>query len=258
MLGAHSQLQGLGELKVLSRRKQAKRSRVLSDRCTCGAPFKLACEYWRKVDARIQRRIGQDLRGIDVDSPDQATFIRHNVALFDAIAEVGGTPWLVDSSKSPRRLQRLLGCPSFDVRPVLLERDARGVAYSHLRKGRSLVEGGFRYTRTRVRLEAMLSSRDHVRVRYQDLVADPAAALAPVLAWLGHEFEEQQLDWAHAPQHQICGNHMRFATSSDMRLDEAWKEGLSLVQRGVVASLTWPAGLAESILRGRQSSSTAR
>lgn len=258
LLGSHSRLQGLGELKVLSRRKQAKRGRVLSDRCTCGAPFKLACDFWRKVDARLQRRLGVDLQEIDVDSADSTTFIRHNLALFEAIAEVGDSPWLVDSSKSPRRLRRLLDCSSFDVLPILLERDARGVTYSHVRKGRGVVEGAFLYAKARVRLEVVLSRQDPPRVRYEDLVSDPEAALAPAMARLGLEFEESQLDWANAAQHQICGNHMRFATTSEMRLDEAWKDDLSRLQQGVVAALTWPARLTETMLGGHQPSRTSR
>ena len=126
------------------------------------------------------------------------------------------------------------------------------------RVGRGVAEGAFLYTKTRVKLEALLSGRDHVRVRYEDFVAEPATALAPAMDWLGLEFERSQLEWANGPHHQICGNHMRFATTSSMRLDEDWTEGLSIVDRGVVASLTWPASFAESLLRGRQSSSTSR
>jgi hypothetical protein len=265
VLGSHSQLESCGELKVLSSARQAKRERVLSDRCVCGAPTKLACDVWREVDRRLAASIGCGLHQIDVEARDDATFVLHNRALFDALAEVGGAPWLVDSSKSVRRLARLLVCGEFDVRPLHLTRSPYGVANSHRRKGRSLADGALRYTRARLGLEWLLRDVPHATLRYEDFVREPARELGGVMRWLALEPEPGQLDWTAHVHHSVCGNRMRFATTSEIRIDEAWRSDLSRLEKGLVGALTWPAQLARSWvatptagIRPDQSSSTAR
>lgn len=256
VLGAHSQLQSLGELKVISPRRSAKLERVLADRCTCGAPDKLSCGFWREVDERLRKETGCGLREIDVDHPDPDTFVAHNRALFEASRDVGGTPWIVDSSKSSRRLKRLLAAGAFDIRPIHLTRSPYGVTYSHIKKGRSAASGATRYTKTRLQLEIVLAGADHCSLRYEDFVREPESEVARVMGWLGLAYEPPQLDWASHVHHNICGNHMRFETRSEIRLDEAWRRELSPMQKGTIAGLTWPARLAGRI--GAQSSNTSR
>ena len=244
LLGSHSRLASCGELKVLCRARHAKRERVLADRCACGAPAKLACGHWREVDRLLVERIGMGLHEIDVGARDDATFRLHNRALFEAIAEAGRVPWLVDSSKSAQRLARLLACGDFDVRPVHIVRSPYGVAYSHRRRGRLLADGALRYTRTQLHLAWVLRQVPHATLAYERLVREPAAELARVLAWLGLELEPRQLEWTAHVHHNVCGNHMRFAPTSEIRADEAWRSGLSPLQKGAVGLLTWPARLA--------------
>jgi hypothetical protein len=257
VLGSHSQLQSLGELKVLCRAKQEKRERVLADRCSCGARDKLGCPFWCAVEERLRHTLGGGLRDLDVDHPDPATFIAHNRALFDAIVRAGGTPWIVDSSKSPRRLGRLLGARVFDVRPVHLTRSPYGVTYSHTKKGRSTVRGALRYAKTQLALERLLSREPHLALRYEDFVASPADETTRIMSYLGLPFEADQLDWSAPAHHTLCGNHMRFAPTSEIRSDEAWREELSAVQKAVIGVLTWPVRAAGG-RGGAQSSRTAR
>lgn len=254
VLGAHSGLQSLGELKVFSRSRREKLERVLADRCTCGASDKLSCAFWSGVEDRLRETLGGGLRDLDVDARDPEVFRTHNRALFEAAAAVGGNPWIVDSSKSARRLRRLLAAGVFDVRPLHLTRSPYGVAYSHIKKGRSAAAGALRYARTRIALERILAHRPHATLRYEDFVADPPGEMKRVLAWLGLSFESRQLDWTAHPHHNICGNHMRFAETPEIRLDDAWRAALSPTQKAVIATLTGPARLAARA----QSSSTAR
>ena len=263
VLGAHSRLQSLGELKVFSRAKQAKLERVLADRCTCGAPDKSACPFWSGVEARLRETLGLGLRELDVDAADPGVFVTHNRALFEAAACVGGNPWIVDSSKSSRRLRRLLAAGCFDIRPIHLTRSPYGVTYSHIKKGRSTATGALRYAGTRISLDWILARRRHASLRYEDFVASPADEMARVLAWLGLPFETQQLDWTAHAHHNICGNHMRFAETPEIRLDDAWRSQLSRAQKAVIATLTGPARLVARAAHAgapgpAQSSSTSR
>ena len=266
VLGSHSQLQSLGELKVLARSKREKLDRVLADRCTCGASNKAACGFWRGVEDRLQASIGGGLRDLDLDASDETTFVAHNEALFRAAVQVGGTPWIIDSSKSPRRLRRLIRSGAFDVRPLHLTRSPYGVTYSHIKKGRSTSRGALQYAKTRIALDWMLARQPHVTLRYEDFVADPAGEMGRVLGWLGLQFEPQQLDWTAHLHHNICGNHMRFTRKPEIRLDDAWRGALSPGQKAAIALLTSPArvsglarsGSADAPDDGGQSSSTAR
>jgi hypothetical protein len=260
VLGSHSQLLSLGELKVLARSKRQKLERVLADRCTCGAADKQACRFWHGVEEWLQARLGGGLRDLDVDAPDESTFVQHNDALFRAAVEVGGTPWIVDSSKSSRRLRRLLRSGAFDVRPVHLTRSPYGVTYSHIKKGRSTARGALQYTKTRVALEWILARHPHVTLRYEDFVADPAHEMERVLSWLGLAFEPSQLEWTDHPHHNICGNHMRFTRKPVIRLDDAWRSALTPGQKAAIALLTGPARVAGAGAHaaGGQSSSTDR
>ncbi len=262
VLGAHSRLQSLGELKVFSRSKHAKLERVLADRCTCGASDKGSCAFWSGVESRLRETLGGGLRDLDVDSPDPEIFLAHNRALFEAAARVGGNPWIVDSSKNPRRLRRLLAAGSFDLRPIHLTRSPYGVTYSHIKKGRGTVTGALRYARTRIALDWTLARRRHAQLRYEDFVSSPSREMTRVLSWLGLPFESQQLDWTAHAHHNICGNHMRFAETPDIRLDDAWRRGLSGAQKAVIATLTGPARLLARAAMAAgppaQSSSTSR
>lgn len=243
VLGSHSRLLSLGELKVLRPERRTKLERVLADRCTCGAPDKAACAFWSGVEAGLRETIGGGLRDLNLDHPDPVRFAEQNRALLETAVAVGGTPWLVDSSKSPRRLRRLLAA-GFDVRPVHLTRSPYGVTYSHVRKGRSAAAGALRYVKTRLALGGCLAGRPHVSLRYEDFVAHPARETARVMESLDLAYEPGQLDWTAHPHHNICGNHMRFARTPEIRLDDRWRQGLSPAQKALVAALTWPALLA--------------
>ena len=84
VLGSHSRLQSLGELKVLAPTRAEKRDRVLADQRTCGAADKRSCPFWKAVDERLCVAIGTGLGGLDVDPADTGSFERHNRALFES------------------------------------------------------------------------------------------------------------------------------------------------------------------------------
>ncbi len=252
LLDAHSCCRGLGELKVLTPARRAKRERVLKAACPCGAPEKSRCPFWQRVDACLRDAHGTGLRDLDLDAPEPSRFARDNLRLLAAAHRVSGRPWLVDSSKSPRRLVRLLELPSIDLRIVELSRSPHGVVFSHVRKGRSTLAGALRYARTRRALDRALAHTPCLAVDYERLAVSPADELERVLEACGLELEPGQLDWASRPNHSLCGNRMRFQRGSEIRLDDAWEQALSPLQRTLVSALTRGLG------GPAQSSSTVR
>jgi hypothetical protein len=84
-----------------------------------------------------------------------------------------------------------------------------------------------------------------LRLRYEELLADPVAATRKVAAFAG--LDTGPLDFLDADRvrlgtcHSVAGNPMRFATGEiPLRHDEAWRDRLAPGQRVLVGALTAP------------------
>lgn len=185
--------------------------------------------------------------------------------LVAAIATVAGARVVVDSSKLPSHTLLLQRAPDIDVRLVHLVRDSRGVAYSvrkHVVKTvtqgeptmlprHGSVTSALRYdlyNGTHHALEVLERRRGRrlLRVRYEDLVADPerwvldVARHADDLVPPSLPFLDEGRVWL-APNHLVDGNPVRFSQGAvELSLDAAWRHRLSAVDRRVVTTLTWP------------------
>ena len=230
MISRHDHIGTVGELKCVTTKPRTA--------CLCGArPFS-SCAFWREVDVHLKASSGLALAELDLLADDARRFVAHNAAIYGAIAEVTGKVVLVDSSKSRRRLEGLLASDAFEVTPIHLTRDPRGVVFSHLRKRRSLVAYSRKYRHGNRNTQRVLESVAHVRVRYEDLASAPERELGRVMRELGFELESQQLDWAGGARHSVGGNHMRHGRESVIRLDEEWRHAMSFWQRWAVRALT--------------------
>jgi hypothetical protein len=100
LLGSHSKAFSVGELIALSStERKMRRQRVLERPCDCGAPMKISCPIWSEVERRLQQTCATSLRTIEVESADPDEFRTVNREIYDAIAEVSGRPYIVESSK---------------------------------------------------------------------------------------------------------------------------------------------------------------
>lgn len=229
MLNAHPAIRSSGEVLKLNRQLEARPDRKQTyASCACGAPSLWQCPFWSAVDARARASSGKSLSALDMQ--DYSTLdaaSAPNAIVFRAMAEASGRDFIVDSSKLPRRLSYLLKLEALDVYPVHLVRDPRGQINSVVRKHGGFLKHIFRYEWIHAQLRHMLRGRPHSVVHYEDLVREPETALRAVLAPLGLEFDPRQLDWASAEKHEVAGNHMRFDETSDLILDESWKNALS-------------------------------
>lgn len=255
----------------------------LEDRpCGCGRPFS-ECPFWKAVVEEAygtRDRVGLDevmdlKRRVDrmryiprLLSPWKSARFRGDLsrygskveALYRAIRDVSGARIIVDSSKDPSYAYVLANLSGLEVRTVHLVRDSRAVAYSWQRKkikyevtGRDeqmpllgLTESSVGWVRSNLLaepLKAMVS--EHTLVRYEDLMANPAAALDELLILAAAE--ERPLPLVEGPavelgeNHIVAGNPNRFQRGRiELLPDLEWEQEMSRSDKRKVTALTWP------------------
>jgi len=288
LLGAVPGVAALGEVVHLP-----ERGLVLGHRCACGEPL-ASCPFWApvgqeafggwdQVDGRawrdLQHRVDRNRHIPQLAVPasrrfraDLATHVDRLARLYRAAARVSGASVLVDSSKHASTAFALRHLPGPDVRVVHLVRDSRGVAYSWTKEmARPEVDDGVAmptYTPAssaawwdafNVLLTALgATGPDILRLRYEDVLEDPSAALRAVLAPTGLALEPGW-DAFLGPEgarlgasHSVAGNPMRFRTGTiPLRRDDAWRQALPAPDRRVVTALTSPFLLAYGYMRPR-------
>ena len=177
---------------------------------------------------------------------------RINALLADCLIRQSGASVLVDSSKVALRLKYLLRNPAFDVRVIRLIRDGRGVALTYMDPARfadacdptrrgggsggdraaerlELRKAAHEWKRSNEEAEALLSSlapHQQIRVHYEELCREPRATLMRLARFLGVDPEQVTLDFRRVEQH-VVGNGMRLDTTSEIVLDERWREILT-------------------------------
>jgi hypothetical protein len=192
----------------------------------------LTCEFWTKVSALTKAATGRTIGELNVeDYKDKAQFDEDNVALFQAIAVVSGKRYVVDSSKQVTRLALLLENPALDVCPVFLIRNPKGQICSSQKTASSLLRLIVNYVRTNREIYDLVKHRPHSLVRYEELVRSPEQVLGALMQQLGLSFDPRQLDWASQVRHNVGGNGMRRTNSSELKLDDKWRDKFTLLQK---------------------------
>ena len=241
MLNAHPEIFAGGEVLKLNRQLQVKNTRKGTYApCACGAPSLWQCAFWSRVDERTRATVGRSLIDLDMlDHSERDAARAANAVVFKAMSEISGKTFVVDSSKLPKRLSYLMRLEELEIYPIHLIRDPRAQIHSVRRKHGGLLKHIFRYELIHAQIRRTLKSVPHSVVRYEDLVQDPEATLRSVLQPLGLNFDPRQLAWAEAEKHEVAGNHMRFDASSDLVLDETWRESLSPAQKMAIDAGTF-------------------
>jgi hypothetical protein len=227
LVSGHSKVFSVGEVKDFDRSRESRR-------CTCGAKSPFDCPFWHRIAHHLQTQHGLALDNLNVLNDDLEEFETHNQALFEAVSEESGCRIIVDSSKNTNRLRSLLRCTAIDVEVIHLIRSPFGVAYSNLRKGRSVRRFVFLWAIRLTRTRRLLRNHPHLEVRYERLASRPAEVVSEIMGMLGLPFEPGQLDFAGQDRHNIGGNRMRFSKDSTIALDQAWQSGLDPLQKVTV------------------------
>jgi len=252
--------------------------------CACGKPFD-ACPFWAKVgesafggwgsvnaedvlalQARVDttarmplaflgrraRRYAEDLR----------RYLDLTTAIYRAVLEVSGAGVVVDSTKRPSTAHLLARDPRIDLRIAHVVRDPRGVvnswsrevelpagagARSHLKR-RRLSQITRRWVTVNLMVDRLGASGVPLqRVRYEDLVTDPARAMRDVVALWSRELHAEDLSFLTpdgvrtGQSHAVAGGRIRMRTGPvPLRLDEAWRRELPIWKRAVILAATGP------------------
>ncbi len=250
------------------------------ERCACGQPFS-ACDFWRAVGERafggwdrvpvdrvlaLRERVERTRyipRLARWHLPGEfgarvAEYAYFYTRVYDAAAAVGDASAVVDSSKHSALAYCLRWSADIDLRVVHVVRDSRGVAYSWTKTVARPEAEGREMTRYAPGRAALLWNAHNaafgllrrtgvpvLRLRYEELLADPAAAIREVARFAG--IDPGPMDFFGdgtvrlGTSHSAAGNPMRFATGElPLRHDDAWRAGLPPRQRRLVGALTAP------------------
>ena len=273
------------------------RGLVRNELCGCGLPF-AACPFWHragehafggwaKIDpGRVTRlaasvdrsrfipRLAAPLPGL-ARRPALAEYTSYYQRVYAGLAAASGCEVLIDSSKHPSLAFCLRWAGPLRLRVVHVVRDSRAVAYSWTRLIRRPDAAAASYlTRYSPAVSAGLWNGHNaavallarcgvpvLRVRYEDLAADPAAVLARIAGFAGlpgGAFAGPALGggpgrwWAElGPAHTVSGNPMRFTTGQvPIRTDNRWRTALPAADRRLVTGLTLPLLAGYGYLRG--------
>ncbi len=195
--------------------------------------------------------------------------------LYSAIATVGEAGVVVDSTKNPPYAYFLRRSGAVDLRVVHLIRDSRGVVFSWMKKvvrpevtndeahfeEFSPVSAGIRWMECNLAFELLRRLRTPTaRMRYESLASNPRVEVERALDQLEfavsgealNELEEGEVEVL--AQHSIRGNPMRFAHGRQrVRVDDAWRDGMTRPTRRAVTAVTWPLLLTYGYLRPTES-----
>ena len=248
--------------------------------CGCGAAVH-ECDFWGPVLGRVTGRDPArspdrliDLRRAHLGaSPRELLAIRrarragahgspHRFYaevmrdLYSEIADASGARVIVDSSKLATDAYVISTLTDVDLRVVHLVRDPRATAHSWARSRRKdpalqldmgklgPAASSVYWLRRNAVIEALLRPRlraRYVRVRYEDLVADPRATAEALCAFAGEPGARLPFVDRHKIRlngnHMVGGNPRRFDSGmTDVRADDEWRRGMARKPR-VLASL---------------------
>jgi len=191
--------------------------------------------------------------------------------MYAGLARHSGDSVVVDSSKRPANAVLLHRLRGVDLRVVQLVRDSRGVVYSwtthrdaeprpdtRAMQRYSPIRMSVRWFTYNVLFAALRLIRVPVlRLHYEDLIADPRAALAEVARFGGISSNLEFVNGTSAqmdrPAHTVMGNPVRFASGRiDLVRDDRWRTALTPRQRLTVDVLSWPLLLRYGYLLGRR------
>jgi len=268
ILGNHPDVESVGEATHVARDAW-----LGNGYCACGELVS-QCAFWKDVGQRWKDRVGQVdvadyvkiiremdtarsgprglLRQVRRENPRILDYGRLTGEMLRAIRDVSGKNWIVDSSKGASRALALAMIPGVQLRVVHLVRDCRGVAWSRKKRlqrddkaGVYRDDPGGKVWRTAMvwnvgNMRAswvcrQLPQRHSIRVRYEDLVSDPAGEIRRIGQLTGLNFGEvTRKVTCGAPLsvgHTVAGNRLRMSGSVRLRPDVEWVDKLSVWDR---------------------------
>jgi hypothetical protein len=261
--------------------------------CGCGAVF-AECPFWTTVglaafggwdhlDARRAAQLRDRLdrpwmapilsvpriasRAQAADIGEYGDLLRR---LYSGVRAASGAATVIDSSKLATHAM-LLRAADIETRTVHLVRDSRGVVHSWKKQIRrpdghetdlmfryNVAGACLRYVVYNGLTETLSRTMPYQRLRYEDLVADPAQALEWVLPEGTALPEGIGSDGpVTRTQHTVDGNPIRLATTPmTIKVDDAWRQAMPRHEQMLVLGLTSPLLLQYGYVGGRPMASS--
>jgi hypothetical protein len=184
--------------------------------------------------------------------------------IYQAVADVTGSSVIVDASKGPAHGLALSGASQYRLDMINLVRDPRAVAYSWSRRSIarpqssgvdekmwkiSALRSAWQWSALQAEVELIRSRADltSTRLRYEDLVDRPTAAIQAAAADLGMSLGARDLSHIDGrtatlgTSHGLSGNPGRFDTGViDLQPDTRWRTGLSRREQATVTAVCLP------------------
>lgn len=152
--------------------------------------------------------------------------------LYDIIRKIGGSPMIIDSSKTAHRMKLLWLTQPEKTRAIFLTRDARGFAWSYMRKESVPAEEAAKVwlqgnKRTALMLRTVPES-SRLHISYEQICRETETTLKTLCYFLGVEYEQNMLNFGSEVNHTIGGNRMRHRRDIVIQEDTQWRRQLSV------------------------------
>ena len=242
--------------------------------CGCGTKLD-CCPFWNKILTAQQCSDFEEDRSPDVpqflrffvdlirrrdssNDPQYRRFLNRLESIYRAISDQTHGSVIIDSSKGPIFGLAVSRLPGASVTLIHLVRDSRGCAFSWMgRKARSeLGEKAFMrrlpahraalaWTGKNLQADILRRQRcQHIFLRYEDLVAQPAFEVNKILGQIGlSSISPDQNGIFHPPvSHGIWGNPDRWSSKHATKVteDKRWLTGLSTRDFAVTTLISAP------------------
>lgn len=187
---------------------------------------------------------------------------KHNVALASTVLEITKAEVIIDSSKNALRLKYLLRNPRLNIQVIRLIRDGRAVALTYMDparfadaqepsrrgggmgKGREnqrlpMVQAAYSWRRCMEEAESVLrclAPTQWTEVRYEEYCKAPETVAIRLCQFLGVEPDMPVGNFRGVEQH-IVGNGMRLNATSEVHMDERWRDALTEQDLGTFDSV---------------------
>jgi len=278
ILGQIDGVVNIGELRHVWHRSPT------AQRCGCGEILG-ECTFWKEVMAQTEFSLTTEgfaglsaaqhqmnrlryVPGVLKKPLGDDKYIRNQIIytgtvhkIYAAIHDLTGCHTIVDASKDIPTLNLLREMTDLRLRVLHLVRDSRAVAYSWTREKKQahhVGEIGYmdRHSPHRSALEWIYRNQltemacdrvdGYIRVRYEELIADPLEVIGRVAHFIG--LSEPDLRFINGVEvqfskenHALVGNPMRFQKGAvKLKVDNAWQHELKKTDKAIVTALTWP------------------
>jgi sulfotransferase family protein len=190
-----------------------------------------------------------------------STYVDVTERVYQALAATTGARVIVNSSKLPHDAAVHLLIPTIDLYLVHLVRDPRAVAFSmqrksylqpqhddlvHMPRSRAL-PSAMGWIRANIATELVGRRGAPLKttlLRYEHFAAQPQEAVEQLCSFVGEDEKGIPIRSSTAElhgNHDVWGNGVRFKRGEiEIRLDDAWRDGLKRAERIAVTSVSAP------------------